>query len=189
MAASTNFQQWNPQQINQENDAAYTADGARTGGAGTGSPFLSETANKLFYQASTFYTAFANALVAKGYSPNDASLTALEAVFANVLTEADTKSSLVVVSYSATPVFNALTSSGFEMVLNGNVTGATITNPQVGQLITLILVQDSNGGHTFTGPTGQPIPPIDTTPGAVNVIQFIVRSDKSLHIATPISVS
>jgi hypothetical protein len=69
----TNFLQWNPSGSNQENDASYQSDAQRTGGATTGAPFPSLTANKLFYQLSTFVSALAFAMISKGYSPVDGS--------------------------------------------------------------------------------------------------------------------
>ena len=95
MPPSHNFQQWNPSAVNQETDSQYTADVSRSGGAAVNSTFLSKLANKLFFQASTFYTAFAQMMVNKGYSPNDGSaapataVANLAALFANIMTQAD----------------------------------------------------------------------------------------------------
>ena len=89
MPGSTNFQQWNPTEANQETDAQYTADGLRSGGASLDGVFPSATANKAFYQWSTFIAAFASMLVAKGYSPSDANLGNLAAVLANIMTAED----------------------------------------------------------------------------------------------------
>jgi hypothetical protein len=98
---TTNFSQWNPAATNQEDDASYQADTQRTGGAPSGSVFPSATANKLFYQPSTFVRAFCLSLSGKGYNTSDgttpfvadtssnAAVTALEAVLNNVLTGAD----------------------------------------------------------------------------------------------------
>lgn len=86
---STNFLQWNPGAANQENDAVYAADGQRTGGATLNAPFPSALANKLFYQVTTMVAALANALVVKGYSPQDANLTALQTVLGNLITTQD----------------------------------------------------------------------------------------------------
>jgi len=88
MPASTNFQQWNPTASNQESDAAYLADAQRTGGASSGE-FPSPTANKLFYQSSTFVAALCQMLAAKGYSTSDADISVLAAVLANLITNAD----------------------------------------------------------------------------------------------------
>jgi hypothetical protein len=86
---STNLLVWNPGAANQEDDATYAADVQRSGGATTDAIFASPLANKLFYQLSTFCAAFAQALVAKGYTVSDANLAALQAVLSNVLTNAD----------------------------------------------------------------------------------------------------
>ena len=186
---TTNFLQWNPQQTNQENDTQYASDASRTGGAGVEAEFPSATGNKLFYQLSTFITAFANSLTAKGYSPSDANLTQLESVFANVLTQADQKPNLLQIAYTAAPVFDFSTSNGFEMVLTGNVTSSTIKNLSPGQVGTIILVEDGTGGRNFAWPSSVTVGAIDTTAGAVNVIQFVGRSDGSVHAVTPLSVS
>jgi hypothetical protein len=87
--SSSNFQQWNPTQANQETDSAYTADSLRSGGAPNSAILPSATANKLFYQISTFIAAFAQALANKGYPMSDASLSTLEGELANVITLAD----------------------------------------------------------------------------------------------------
>jgi hypothetical protein len=96
---STNFIQVNPNANNQETDSAYSSDSQRSGGMVSG-VFASILANKIFYQSSTFITAFANFLVAKGYSPNDGSaspstaLANLQTVFANLITSADLTTAL-----------------------------------------------------------------------------------------------
>lgn len=86
--ASTNIIQWNPAQANQESDSSYSADSTRSGGA-VNQIFQPQLANKLFYQLSTVLTAFAQAMVGKGYDFNDANLSVLEAVLANIITNAD----------------------------------------------------------------------------------------------------
>ena len=90
MAGSNNFLQWNGTAANQEDDAAYAADAQRTGGAAVDAIFASPLANKLFYQMTTFITALARALAAKGYNVSDADLSTLQAVLSNILTQADT---------------------------------------------------------------------------------------------------
>ena len=50
-SGSNNFQQWNPNQANQETDGEYLLDTLRVNGAVSGL-FPSITANKLFYQSS-----------------------------------------------------------------------------------------------------------------------------------------
>jgi hypothetical protein len=91
---SDNIQQWNPTGANMDSDATYTTDTQRTGGAATPSIFTALTANKLFYQLSTFSKAFGDALSAKGYAMSDASITTLAGVLANVITQVDLTAAL-----------------------------------------------------------------------------------------------
>lgn len=93
MAGTNNFLQWNPGTANQENDAAYVADSARSGGAGTGSIFASQTANKLFFQISTMVAAIAAMMAAKNYNMQDGNFANLETALSNLLTNADIKAS------------------------------------------------------------------------------------------------
>lgn len=111
MPGTTNFQQWNPTGANQENDAAYTADAQRLGGAPVNAIWPSPTANKALYQFSTFITAFGQMMAAKGYNTSDANLAALVAALANVQTAAD-----------AAPTFR----SGVAIVHTGTVTNDTV---------------------------------------------------------------
>lgn len=59
---------------------------------------------------------------------------------------------LSAVAFSATPVFNAATSSAFSMTLTGNVTSSSITNAVASQRIAFIITQDATGGRTFAWP-------------------------------------
>lgn len=99
---ANNFLQWNPGAINQENDAAYSGDAQRSGGATFGAIFQDVLGNKLFYQLSIFVAAFAAALTAKGYAPNDGSaspgtaLATLQAILADVVTNADLDALVIV---------------------------------------------------------------------------------------------
>jgi hypothetical protein len=99
MAGTNNFLQWNPTAANQENDSAYTSDTLRSGGAPTNAIFPSATANKLFFQTSTFVAAMAAAMAAKNYNVVDTNLTNLQTSLSNILTNAD----LTVSINSATP--------------------------------------------------------------------------------------
>jgi hypothetical protein len=175
MAGSTNFQQFNPTQSNQETDAAFTADALRSGGVQVNNPLPSPLLNKLWYQLSTFVTAFANMLVSKGYSPMDTSEAALAAVLANVLTNADTQPNILVVAYSPTAVFDRSKGIVFQMSLTGNVTAPTLINVQPGQFVTFILITDGTAGHSFTFPS-QVITPGDLSSMAANtnyIQQFV----------------
>ena len=82
---TSNFLQFNPTQANQENDAAYTADPTRSGGAGVGAIWPSSSANKTLYQLSTFVTAFAQMMVGKGFSMSDADVNALALELSNIV--------------------------------------------------------------------------------------------------------
>lgn len=87
MAGSNNLLQWNPTKANQENDAAYLTDAQRSGGAPNGQIFASLTANKLFYQLTTFVSAMAQMLAAKGYAISDADISALIVVLSDIVTK------------------------------------------------------------------------------------------------------
>lgn len=57
------------------------------------------------------------------------------------------------VTSSATPTFDASLADYHLMTATANVTSMTITNPTVGQIITLDILQDATGSRTFTWPT------------------------------------
>lgn len=59
---------------------------------------------------------------------------------------------LQIVSFSATPTFNAGLYNSFEMTLTGNVTSSTVTGAVVGQQLNFIIQQDGTGGRTFAWP-------------------------------------
>lgn len=79
----TNFVQWNPSATNQQNDTAYAT--SASAGAATNSIFASTVANKLFYQVTTFVTAFATTLSNLGFTVTDASLANLESVLSQIV--------------------------------------------------------------------------------------------------------
>lgn len=87
--AENNFVQWNPGQVNQETDEQYSEDPLRTGGAISGAIFPDPTANKLFYQLSTFIAAFAQMMQTKGFDMSDADKNSLSASLSNIITEND----------------------------------------------------------------------------------------------------
>jgi hypothetical protein len=180
MPGTTNFLQWNPGANNQETDMAYAADSQRTGGSPVGVPFPSPTSNKLFYQLSTFVTAFAASLTNKNYSPNDSSIGALEAVLANIVTFNDLKSNLTSVAFSTSPMFDASSTNGFDFVMAGNVTSSTLTGQQIGQTLIFVIVQGS-APYTFSPPPNiNGWVAISAVPNSVNVQSFIVREDGTI---------
>lgn len=87
--ADNNFLQFDPSKNNIASDAAYDASSYRTSGARTGvAP--SNIHNKLFYQVSTFVTAFAEMMAtAKGYDMSDANIATLTSQLGNVMTAGD----------------------------------------------------------------------------------------------------
>lgn len=184
---TSNFQQWNPAAVNQESDAAYTADSLRTGGAPVDGLLPSPTFNKFAYQASTFIAAFGMMMVAKGYTVDDASLPVLAAVLGNLVTDNETLPAIVSVAYSPTPAFNAAAANGFQMTLNGNITASTITGVSPGQLVAFYFAQDSVGGRTVVFPSGvdgglQP----DPTPSTTSLQIFRASLSGNLIAATPV---
>jgi hypothetical protein len=189
MSGSTNFQQWNPNQNNQESDADYGSDGQRANGATTGI-FPSRTANKAFYQWSTFVTALATALVAKGYTVVDTTLSGLQAVFAKFVTQADLI--LVSVNYSATPVFDCSLSPQpvFEIILTGNPASSTLPNSYLGQEVTFIIRQDATGGRVMAWPANLVNPgALDSSPNSTNIQKFVCAADGAFRPVTGMTVS
>lgn len=184
--ATTNFLQWNPSQSNQESDSTYLADSQRTGGAVDNTPLPAALGNKVFYQASTFIAAFCGMLAAKNYSTSDASLSALQAVLANIVTENDQIPAILSVAYSPTPGFNAAAANGFQMTLGGNVTSSAITGITPGQLVAFYFIQDAIGGRTVVWPVSfvganQP----DPAPNAVSMMLFRASLDGIARPAGP----
>lgn len=75
-----NLLQWNPGQVNQENDATYAADAQRTGGAAVGQAFPSPLANKVLFQVTTLAKALGDMLSAKGLTISDNNVATLASV-------------------------------------------------------------------------------------------------------------
>ncbi len=176
---STTFKQWNPTQFNQQDDAAYLSDALRVNGAPTAAILPSATANKLFYQVSTFVAAFAQMMSNKGYNLSDASFSTLVAVLTNVKTAAEFLNSIVVIPYATSVVFNAAVSAQFDLTLTGNVASSSLTNVTEGELLLFLISQDGTGGRSFVWPTSI------TSPGAIcqiansTSLQFFVRRPTS----------
>lgn len=174
MAGSSNFQQWNPSQNNQEADADYLSDPQRVNGAANPSVFPSRTANKVFFQSSTFAAAFGAALAAKGYVVSDNDLGMLQVILSEIFTSQDY---VPIAVTGAAPVCNLASSQAptFSETLSANIS-PTVTNVvSPGQRVTFIFTQDGTGGRTVTWP-GNVLGggDVDPTPGAVSIQQFIV---------------
>lgn len=75
-----------------------------------------------------------------------------------------------VVSFSATPIFNAATGGIFVMTLTGNVTSSTLVNGTAGETVTFILSQDGTGSRTFVWPTN-----INGAPGILAAANAVTK--------------
>lgn len=150
---STNFIQFNPTESNQESDAAYAANALVTGGVQLNNQLPSNFLNKLWYQVTTFPAAFCQMLVNKGYSPMDTSVTALAAVLANVLTNADTQPLVTFQNSSTSMVFNRASGQTFEVNMISSVTSPTLVGTQPGQYLLFNFTTDGTAGHSFTWPS------------------------------------
>lgn len=96
---------------------------------------------------------------------------------------------LVVVPFSATPIFDASLVNGpiaFDLTLSGNVTSSTLVAPQAGQIVTFIFQQDGTGGWTFVWPSNVLNAGIvDTDADSVTVQSFIARANGFLYPIGP----
>jgi hypothetical protein len=79
----------------------------------------------------------------------------------------------VVVTFSATPNFNAAIASSFDIALTGNVTSSSLSGAQAGQVIIFAITQDGVGSRTFVWPTNVKNPnSIDPGAGKKSVQAF-----------------
>ena len=186
MSGTTNFQQFNPAQTNSESDAAYTAEALRSGGIPTGSILPGVTANKLFYQTTTFVAAFGQMMANKGISVSDANFSNLVAALSAIVTSADQSGSIVTVAYGSTVTFAAGTAPAFDLTLTGNVSSAYLTGPVAGQRLLFIVAQDSVGGRSFVWPSNVSSPgTICLQPSSVSVQSFVVRPSGAIVPSSP----
>jgi len=186
--ATSNFLQWNPTAANQESDSTYLADSQRVGGATDPSIFDAALANKLFYQLSTGMTALMQMMAYKGFPVSDASLGTLAAQLANILTTADLRgyAGLQTVPYASSVVLNAGQYLNWQVALNGN-TSITVAGALPGDLLTVIFVNDSTGGHTvsWSAPFVNGAQP-GAAGGATSICTFKVRLDGSVVPSGPV---
>lgn len=94
---------------------------------------------------------------------------------------------LVTVPFSATPIFDATTASGFKITLAGDVTSSSFINGLFGPTIVYFrIVQDGAGNHEFTWPSnvrgGGVVSP---SPSITSIQAFAVDSDGSLDAIGP----
>jgi hypothetical protein len=58
-----------------------------------------------------------------------------------------------VVTFSATPTFDASLGNTQKITLTANVTSSTLSNASTGQTINFLICQDATGSRTFVWPT------------------------------------
>ncbi len=190
MAGTTNLIQFNPAQANQETDAQYAADPLVTGGIPVDGTLPSPFLNKVWYQASTFAAAFNAALTQKGYSPSDANLATLQAVYSNILTDADILPDLIAVTYSSTMSLDASKANGWQITLFGNAS-LSLVNAKPGQVYRIVLVQDNSGGRSvsYQGALAANGVQPDGTPGYVSILSLLCGTDSVLRPCAPMMVA
>lgn len=172
---STNFLVFNPTLANAETDTTYSSDSMRTGGATSGAILGSPLFNKACYQWSTFVAAFCTMMANKGVSTSDANFANLVTALTTVRLASDFPASVVSVPYATAVAFNAATSSGFDLVLTGNVTSSTISGQSLGQILTFVISQDATGSRTFPWPTNVPGGAICPLANSITIQAFFVR--------------
>ena len=90
---------------------------------------------------------------------------------------------LYVVPFSTTPIFDASQGSVLEITLTGNVATSTFVNATAGQTLSIILCQDSVGGHTFVPPTNVQWSAVGTTtPGYCAAEQFAFDGTTAFYL-------
>ena len=183
---STNILSFNQSLINAEDDATYLADTTRTGGAAVDSLLPSALFNKLNGQVSMVAAALCQSLADKGYTISDANYTNLVAAMAAIRTAADALPAMISVAYATSIIFDASQSTGFDLVLTGDVSVSSLIDFAPGQVLVFIVAQDDTGGHTFSWPpevTGSV--PVSPLANAVTVEAFIVGSDSIVRPMFP----
>lgn len=159
--------------------STYVSSGFVSTGFSSGTAFSNQL-NKVWRQSSTW----ANVL---GLLLNAVSLDALDngapSTLLSSLQTAIKKTSMagivVVVPFSATPVFDASQGSKFEITLTGNVTSSTLINLTAGQSLTFTIIEDATGGRTFVPPGNLPLDAINTAINGTSIQKFEVASDGS----------
>ncbi|HEX8762527.1 MAG TPA: right-handed parallel beta-helix repeat-containing protein [Candidatus Saccharimonadales bacterium] len=80
-------------------------------------------------------------------------------------------------TFAATQAFDTSLANILRLTLTGNVTSSTFSNATDGQVIHLIIAQDSVGGRTFSWPTNitwqGPVPTVDATAEHVSAFSFV----------------
>jgi hypothetical protein len=182
---------------NVDTQANFAGSGYQTNGFQTGVA-QSKQLNKVWRQASMMASAWAQVILqtltqSVPDDGNQASLvTQLKQTIAAIIT-GQVKPQIISVAFSATPAFNcALGNTSrpvFSITLTGNVTSSSFTNLVPGQQITMHILQDATGGHTFAWPSGTVgTGVIDTTPNQFNAQVFSVSLTNSVVSVSPLTL-
>lgn len=149
----------------------------------------SAQANKVWRQSSMVAAAVAN-FIANTLNINvldDGNIANLITNLTRALFTAPGKN--VVVSFSATPTFDASLGTDFEMTLSANVTSSTLSNLTPGMTLTFIIHQDGAGAHTFVPPAGLPLATIDPGAGKTSVQMFKVAFGNTIYPISGMTVT
>jgi hypothetical protein len=99
-------------------------------------------------------------------------------------------SSLAIVPFSATPVFNAAQSPAMKLVLTSDVTSSTLANASAGEPLFLIVCQDANGGHNFSAPSNVQWSVATTQAGnSCSAQSFVFDGTTAFNLISPTSGS
>jgi hypothetical protein len=136
---TTNFLPFDPNAVNIQDDADYLASAFRLNGGAVDALVPSPTFNKVLYQTAGGVAALMQAMANKGFSPSDANYAALVSLLSNIITTADLRSNILNVAYSPTPIFNAANNTKFLFNMTGPVTGYSLINARIGDILTLCI--------------------------------------------------
>jgi hypothetical protein len=128
-------------------------------------------------------------LANKGFTVSDADVNVLAAQYSNLLTAADMRPGMILVTYAPSLALDCTKSNGFHVVLTGDLT-FTLTGPSVGQQIIFAFTQDSTGNHAVTWPSivraqGTLMP----SPGYTSTQAFVVLDNNQLYPIGPMTVA
>ena len=106
-------------------------------------------------------------------------------------TPSATPAGLVVVPWSAVPVFDASKGLQFNITLAGNVTGSLFINGAAGPtVVVLTIVQNATGGWTFVWPSNMHNGGVvDADAGSTSTQMFAVNADGSANAVSPMMYS
>jgi hypothetical protein len=98
-------------------------------------------------------------------------------------------SGLSIVPFSATPVFDAGQGSTLKLTLTGDVTSSTLANAAAGQIFSLIVCQDSTGGHVFMPPANVQWSPIGAAVAGYCVAESFAFDGAIAYYLGPVAYS